>query len=368
MTDGDGASVTQSRPVERRETDTLHAGVDHLEDGVLFARVDGLVLFANQRMEMLLGGPAGDAKRKHLNDIATDNPLRHMMLHALETAGASRNVKIAIATDGAPLELLASVFPVSHDGSVCTGAILVVRDLQSVTVSVRTLQSLTQDSAQLAALGQTASKVAHDVRNPLHAMVVRAAFLRERIPDPSPDVVRSLDVLEAEIQRVAGAVDRFMEIVYPSEPAWQPVDLNSVLQELVTLLETEWRAKGVVLSVHLTMDLPVGKGDEQMLRRAFMNLMVNACQSTSRGGCVTISTEAETETLLKVTIADEGVGIPAADVERVFKMYYTTRPEGTGIGLALVRRVVDLHRGSIEILSTTGRGTTVIVRLPIVTT
>lgn len=354
---------------ERSEINTVHAAVDHLEDGILFATADGLILFANRSVEILLGGPARDAEGKHPSDIfAPDHPLRHLMLRAIESGEASRNAKIEIPTDGAPMELLASVFPVSNDGSVCTGAILVVRDLKSVAVSARTFQSLIQYSAQLAALGQITSEVAHDVKNPLHAMVVRVAFLRERIPNPSPDVIRSLDVLEAEIHRAAGVVDRFMEVVYPSELAREPVALNSVLQELATLLQAEWQAKGVVLIVHLNRDLPACKGDEQMLRRAFMNLIVNACQAMPSGGRVTILTEAETEALLKITIGDEGVGILPEDVERIFKMYYTTKPEGTGIGLALVRRVVDLHHGSIEILSTVGRGTNVIVRLPTVTT
>ena len=95
-----------------------------------------------------------------------------------------------------------------------------------------------------------------------------------------------------------------------------------------------------------------------------MNLIVNACQAMPNGGRVTVTTEAETDAYLKVTISDSGVGIPREDVERIFKMYYTTKPEGTGIGLALVRRVVDLHHGSIEIRSTVGQGTNVIVGLP----
>ena len=95
-----------------------------------------------------------------------------------------------------------------------------------------------------------------------------------------------------------------------------------------------------------------------------MNLIVNACQAMPNGGRVTVTTEPETDAYLKVTISDSGVGIPREDVERIFKMYYTTKPEGTGIGLALVRRVVDLHHGSIEIRSTVGQGTNVIVGLP----
>ena len=350
---------------ERSEINTVQAAVDHIDDGILFTTADGVILFANRSVEMVLGRPARDAAGKHLSDVfPPDHPLRRLLLRALEKGEASRNVKIEVPTDGAPLELLTSVLPVSPEGSKGAGVILLVRDLKSLAVSARTFQSLIQYSAQLAALGQITSEVAHDVKNPLHAMVVRVAFLRERIPNPTPDISRSLDVLEAEIHRAAAVVDRFSEVVYPSDLARQPVDINAILRELTTLLQAEWQAKGVVLTARLDPDLPVTKGDEQMLRRAFMNLIVNACQAMPRGGPVTVTSEAETEALLKVTIEDAGVGIPSEDVERIFKMYYTTKQEGTGIGLALVRRVVDLHHGSIEIHSTIGQGTSVIVRLP----
>ena len=350
---------------ERNEFNSVHAAVDHLEDGILFVTADGTILFANRSVEMVLGRLAKDAVGKHLGDVfPPGHPFRHLMLRAIDSGEASRSARVEVPTDGAPMELLASVFPVSTDGSACAGAILVVRDLKSVAVSARTFQSLIQYSAQLAALGQMTAEVAHDVKNPLHAMVIRVAFLRERIPNPTAEIVRSLDVLEREIQRAAAVVDRFMEVVYPSEVTRHPVDVGSVLQELATLLQVEWQAKGVVLVVQLASDPPVIKGDEHMLRRAFMNLIVNACQSMPKGGRVTISTETENGTLLKVAIRDEGVGIPPEDVERIFKMYYTTKTDGTGIGLALVRRVVDMHHGSIEILSTVGQGTSVIIRIP----
>jgi PAS domain S-box-containing protein len=352
---------------ERSEVDTVYAAVDHIEDGILFAAANGQILFANRSVEALLGPAAKDAEGRSLSDIlSADHPLRHLLLRAMETSEVSRNVKIEIPTDGAPIEVLSSVFPVSSDAGQCTGAILVVRDLKSVAVSARTFQSLIQYSAQLAALGQVTSEVAHDVKNPLHAMAVRVAFLRERIPDKTPDIVKSLDVLEAEIQRAAGVVDRFTEVVYPSDLAREPVSLNPVLQEVATLLGADWQAKGVTLATELDPALPQIRGDEQMLRRAFMNLIVNACQSMPNGGTVTISSQTEGGSL-KITIADVGVGIPPEDVERIFKMYYTTKTDGTGIGLALVRRVVDLHHGGIEILSTVGQGTKVIVRLPAAT-
>jgi PAS domain S-box-containing protein len=350
---------------ERSEIDSVHAAVDNLEDGILFAEANGLVLFANRSIESLLGAAAENAEGRPLDEVLSgEHPLLNLMRRTIDTGEATRNAQVEIVTDGKPRELLASVFPVSADGAGCAGAILVVRDVRAVAVSARTFQSLIQYSAQLAALGQITSEVAHDVKNPLHAMAVRVAFLRERIPNPTPDVVRSLDVLEREIQRAAGVVDRFMEVVYPSDLARAPVSLNPILQELATLLQAEWQAKDVVLTTRLEPDLPAVKGDEEMLRRALMNLLVNACQAMPGGGRVDISSELETEAL-RMTITDTGVGIPPEDIERIFKMYYTTKTDGTGIGLALVRRVVDLHHGSIEILSTVGQGTKVIVRLPV---
>jgi len=350
---------------ERSEIDTVHAAVDNLEDGILFAEANGLVLFANRSIESLLGSAAENAEGRPLIEVLpAEHPLLNLMRRTLDTGEASRNAQVEIVTDGKPREVLASVFPVLGDGAGCAGAILVVRDVRAVAVSARTFQSLIQYSAQLAALGQITSEVAHDVKNPLHAMAVRVAFLRERIPNQTPDVVRSLDVLEREIHRAAAVVDRFMEVVYPSDLARAPVNLNPLLQELATLLQAEWQAKDVVLTTHLEPDLPAVKGDEEMLRRALMNLLVNACQAMPGGGRVDISSELEAEAL-RVTITDTGVGIPQEDIERIFRMYYTTKTDGTGIGLALVRRVIDLHHGSIEILSTVGHGTKIIVRLPV---
>ena len=356
---------------ERADFSSVHAAVDHLDDGILFATADGRIVFANRSAEAVLGGPARDAIGNRLADVfAPDHPVRLMMQRAMEDGAAARNTKLEIPAAPGPLEMLASVFPVAGNGSACEGAILVLRDLKSVAVPTGTFESLLQYSAQLAALGEVTAKIAHDVKNPLQTMMVRIAFLRERLPGPAADVARSLDVLEAEINRASGVVDRFMEVAYPDELARLPVDVNALLREVTDLLRADWQSKGVTLTLREAADLPAIKGDaikgdEGLLRRAFMNLILNACEAMPRGGSVTVTSEAEIGSYLKVTVSDTGVGIAREDVQRIFKLYYSTKPEGTGIGLALVRRVIDLHHGSIEIQSTVGQGTTVVVRLPL---
>ena len=361
-----GKQIQSDRTRLLAERTQIQTAVDHLEDGIMFFGADGRLLFANRAGEAALGRPAPDGAGASLDDLlGADHPLRPMLRRALEEGAATRNVTVEVRTETGAVELLASVFPIAEEGTACEGAIVVTRDLKSVSVSARTFQSLIQYSAQLAALGQLTSEVTHDIKNPLHAMIVHIAFLKERLPNRPPDIARSLDIIEAEIKRADQVLNRFLEVVRPSELPLRPISLNVLLGEIASLLQTEWQPKGIAFAVTLDEGLPQVPGDEELLRRAFMNLIVNACQAMPEGGLVTITSATDEGGVIKATVTDTGTGIPPENLERIFKMYYTTKTDGTGIGLALVRRVVELHRGSVEFFSTVGRGTTVIVRLPL---
>ena len=348
------------------ERSHFQSAVDQIEDGMMLLGADGRVLFANRAVEIAVGRPANDVLGTAIDELlAPEHPLRQLARRALEHGGASRNVTVEIPAEGTPIQLLVSAFPVGQEGRACDGAILVLRDLQSVAVSARAFQSLLERSAQLVALGQVTSEVTHDVRNPLHAMMVHVAFLKERLESQPPDVRRSLDILEGEITRADGVVSRFIEAVRPAAISMMPLDLNSMLREVFALLEGQWRAKGVSLGVELDPGLPLVRGDEELLRRAFMNVVLNACQALPQGGRVTITTERDGDDFAQLTVADTGAGVPAEDLDKIFSMYYTTKRGGSGIGLPLVRRVVEMHDGDIRFLSTVGQGTRVIVRLPL---
>jgi signal transduction histidine kinase len=361
-----GKQIQSDRTRLLTERTQIQTAVDHLEDGIMFFGADGRILFTNRAGEAALGQPVQDVAGVSLDDLlGADHPLRPMLHRALEEGAATRNVTVEVRSETGAVELLASVFPIAEEGAACEGAIIVTRDLKSVSVSARTFQSLIQYSAQLAALGQLTSEVTHDIKNPLHAMIVHIAFLKERLPNRPPDIARSLDIIEAEIKRADQVLNRFLEVVRPSELPLRPISLNVLLREIASLLQTEWQPKGIAFAVTLDEALPQVPGDEELLRRAFMNLIVNACQAMPEGGLVTITSATDEGGVIKATVTDTGAGIPPENLERIFKMYYTTKTDGTGIGLPLVRRVVELHRGSVEFLSTVGRGTTVVVRLPL---
>ena len=143
-----------------------------------------------------------------------------------------------------------------------------------------------------------------------------------------------------------------------------PVDLNALLQNIVTLLGAEWQKAGIRFAFKPASSLPSITGDEESLHQAFLNILLNACQAMPTGGTVRITTEPEGRGTVKVVIADEGGGIPSEDLEKIFTLYYTTKPEGSGIGLSLVYRTVQLHDGSIDVSSEIGRGTTATIRFP----
>jgi len=226
-----------------------------------------------------------------------------------------------------------------------------------------TVQSLVTYSQRLAALGRLTSGVAHEVKNPLNAMMIHLELLKERLDAPTPEVRQSLDVIGGEIRRLDRVVQGFLRFMRPHELEFKPIEVATLLQSAVVLVEAEWQGQGIRFSIEAAPGLPAFEGDEELLRQALLNLIQNACQAMPRAGVVTVGARVENHALC-IEVADEGVGIAPDEVERIFTLYYTTKPDGTGIGLSVVYRIVQMHDGSIDVRSELGRGTTITIRLP----
>ena len=226
-----------------------------------------------------------------------------------------------------------------------------------------TVQSLVSYSQRLAALGRLTSGVAHEVKNPLNAMMIHLELLKERLDAPSQEVQQSLDVIGGEIRRLDRVVQGFLRFMRPHELALKPIDVATLVQSAVVLVEAEWQSQGIRFAVEVAPGLPAIEADEELLRQALLNLIQNACQAMPRGGFVTVGARADGHTLC-LEVTDEGVGIAPEEVERIFTLYYTTKSDGTGIGLSVVYRIVQMHDGSIDVRSELGRGTTMTLRLP----
>lgn len=335
--------------------------VDHLEDGIILFNQDRRVLFFNKATEGVVGRPLEQAVGLVLEDLLDpSHPLRPLLEQAFEEGAGFRNATIALPADGGSREFLASLFLVA-EAQKARGAMLLLKDLESI----KTLQSLISYSAKLTALGRLTSGVAHEVRNPLNAMMIHLELLREKM-DVSPEEAReSLEIIGSEIRRLDRVVQGFVKFVRPQELRLKPTDLNALLKNAAALLEAEWQKEGIRFAFELDPALPLIAADEELLRQAFLNILLNACQAMPTAGTVRIVTELEKRESVKVSVTDTGVGISPEDLDNIFKLYYTTKPNGSGIGLSLVYRIVQMHDGGVEVLSTVGQGTTMIVRLPV---
>ncbi len=355
-----GQQIQADRLKVLSEKAPLQHVVDQLEDGLIFLSQDCKILFFNKAAEALIGKSVEAVLGQPLEDILEpSHPLRPLLEPSATGVRGFRNKTIVLPHDGSFREFLVSAFAVA-DAQKTMGAMVLLKDLDSI----KTLQSLISYSAKLTALGRLTSGVAHEMKNPLNAMMIHLELLKEKLDGTPGGAHENLEVIESEIRRLDRAVLGFLKFVRPQELALHPVDLNALLSDLVTLLEAEWQKAGIRFALQVAAPLPCITGDEELLRQALLNILLNACQAMPTGGTVRITTELEDQGTVKAIIADEGVGIPSEDLEKIFKLYYTTKLEGSGIGLSLVYRTLQLHDGSIDVSSEVGRGTAMTIRFP----
>ena len=215
------------------------------------------------------------------------------------------------------------------------------------------------------ALGELASGVAHEIRNPLNAIGVVAQRLgREFTPTEDKDEYRQLTgAVRGEVDRINRIVEQFLRYARPAAPSPRPVDLAALVREMVTLVRGRFEAKGVALETDAPARL-VTMADPDLLRQALHNLLDNALDACPAGAVTTIGLQAARDKVL-LTVQDTGPGIAAADLPRIFNLYHTSKPDGTGVGLAVVDQVAAQHGGRALVASEPGRGATFTLELPL---
>ena len=222
------------------------------------------------------------------------------------------------------------------------------------------LQATIRYARKLAALGRLSAGVAHEVKNPLNAMMIHLELLRQQT---GASALPHVDVIAHEIHRLDEVVQSFLKFSRPEDLALQPLSLATVIDEIVPIVRPEAEGARIQLIVDCG-GAPDVNGDPAMLRQAFLNLALNACQAMPDGGTLRIACEPAKGRRVAIAFTDTGVGIKPEHLLRIFDLYYTTKEKGSGIGLSMVYRTVQMHDGEIEVESTPGTGTTFRVLLP----
>jgi signal transduction histidine kinase len=347
---------------ELRETrGGLQQILQNLQERLLLVSADGRVMLASPGVDVLLGSAQPMEGRNLAEIVGANHPLVALTHGALDSRETSTRVTLPSTNGNSTRPVVASVQPIKDRGEI-VGALVSLHDKETVA----RLESQLDYSERLADFARITSGIAHEVKNPLNAMVIHLELLRSKLQRISPaadDARPQIEILTSEIQRLDRVVQTFLDFTRPPRINLRPLDVNQILEETLALAAPEAERRGSTVWRSFAPDLPRIAGDADLLKQAFLNIIINGFQAMELGGRLLVSTTLEDETSVLVSIKDHGAGIEADARERIFHLYYTTKPGGNGIGLAQAFRAVQLHNGQITFDSQPNLGTTFYIRL-----
>jgi PAS domain S-box-containing protein len=352
-----GRQIHDVREVFSALKENLDQLMSTLQEGLILFTRDGRIVLVSTAAERFIGLPRGQMLGQMVEAVFDDSSrLGRIVLDAfaLRQDVPSREIEIE---HGRRVQL--SLDFISERGAPI-GALLTVRDAESV----RRIGNEIELSRRLAAIGRLTSGVAHEVKNPINAIVIHLEILRERILQLDPESRRHMDIINSEIHRLDRVVKTLVDFSRPVDLKLSALDLRSLAAEVVALAAPEARSHHVELVQNLgPQPLPV-RVDTDLMKQAILNVVINGVQAMPGGGTLTLRAFASSQTAV-LEVQDTGAGIPPEIRDKIFNLYFTTRKSGSGIGLALTYRAMQLHNGALELDTEAQKGATFRFMLPL---
>ena len=356
-----GEQIRGEKTAFTRLKENLDQLFSNLADGLLlFDNQDQLVL-ATPAVERFLGADPASLLHRTAGEIFwSDHPMDRVLREAFEDRQPvvwESEEEDEDSGEGYP-RISATVQFAQREGEQ-VGALVTVRDAGTRAQ----LEDQIAVATRLAALGRITSGVAHEVKNPLNAMVLQLEILKAKLAEQGTVVKPQIETLSSEIRRLDRVVKTFLDFTRPVELRFSETDLEQMLQEVFTLAEPQAQQNQVRLTIEKNGPIPKLKVDRDLFKQALLNLVLNGCQAMPSGGELKV-TPKKSERRVELEIADQGVGIPPEVQPRIFSLFFTTKPGGSGVGLAMAYRIIHLHNGSIDFSSEPNHGTTFRIALP----
>jgi signal transduction histidine kinase len=354
------------------EVSDLRGNIDRLlhdlEDAVFIFNRELRLVFASGSVEKFLGTERSELAGKTFGDVFPPNTTLGLLIAQVAQTGRpvrNRRVPLGFPPEmGVPaaVVLLSVDFLESLPGTALTGAGLLVRlrDPEAQRKIGRELQT----ADRLAAISRISGGVAHEVKNPLNAILLHVEVARAKLNRGETDIAPQMEIISREILRLDRVVKTFLDFTRPVELNLTNVPVQELLAEIVDLARPQAESAKIRVYMEQGADHGEVRVDHDLLKQAFLNIAVNAMQAMPEGGELRFTSTANEDTA-EIRIADTGSGIAPELREKIFRLYFTTKKEGSGIGLAMAFRIVQLHDGTIDFTSEPGKGTTFYIRLPI---
>lgn len=340
--------------------------VESLSDGLVVLDLDDRVLRWNRRLEQLFRFDRSRAIGRRLSALFPDEFVQTLLAARRDQPGGASLLRVPLASGPGdmprPLLVNAGIAPFQTADGVKAGWIVVIED---VTDRVN-LEEQLQLSEKMAAVGLLAAGVAHEVNTPLTGISSFTQMLLDQA-DPGDPRTHLLEKIERQTFRAAKIVNSLLNLARPSDGEAAPVDVNTVITDVLSLLEHQFRGSRIQVRRDLSADRPI-RGFEYKLQQVFLNLFLNARDAMPRGGWLSVSTRAAGETVT-VEVGDTGSGIPSEHIARIYDPFFTTKTDGagTGLGLSVTYGIVQEHGGTLSCESALGQGTRFILVLPAAT-
>ncbi|MBZ5604528.1 MAG: hypothetical protein LAO79_19675, partial [Acidobacteriia bacterium] len=241
----------------------------------------------------------------------------------------------------------------------------------SLDQALERMESQLDVASRLTAISHITGGVAHEIKNPLNAISLHLDLLRAQLNGPEEDVATELDILSKEVRRLDRVVKTFLDFSRPVDVKLEEIDLTALAREVADLMTPQARLAKIDMQFESSIEQAEMRGDPDMLKQVILNLVTNAldamADAKTANGFLRLRVSRDDEFIL-LEVADNGPGIPRELRAKVFQLYFTTKPKGSGIGLAMTYRAVQLHNGTIDFVSEDGRGTTFRLRFPALVT
>ncbi|HOU37518.1 MAG TPA: ATP-binding protein [Treponemataceae bacterium] len=345
------------------EYEMLDAVLDSLGTGLLICDAYHVVVQNNKAATRILPMDYHDYQERPVWACIHDPEISAFVEETIEKKETVTAREFPLNDEHTPKILSLSVMPLVKSKQV-RGTIIMIDDItdkKKEELKNRRLESL-------ASLTNLAANVAHEIKNPLgsisiHVQLVRKAVERLTGADTC-SICKYLDVVDEEMERLNKIVVDFLFAVRPISFEFTALNINELIQDLAQFLAGEFEQAGISIDLDLVKDIPQIQGDERFLRQMLINLLKNAKAAMEGGGIARLATRFDDETI-RITVEDTGTGIPDEVLNKIFEPYFTTKIDGTGLGLTMVYKVVKGHGGDITVQSRPSLGTRFTIQLPI---
>ena len=352
-----GRQVRDAKEIFSALKDNVDQIMGNLQDGLMLFTREARVVLVSASVERFLGRPRRELLGRTVNEIFTrDSTLGVLLLESFHLRRPVAQEEIE-ATNGKRVQISLD-FIQERGGQI--GALLILRDAESV----RQIEDEIEMSRRMSASGRLTRGVAHEVKNPINAIVLHLRLLQNKLQQVDPDTRRHMDIIDSEIHRLDRVVQILVDFTRPRDLRLEEMDLRRLLEDVMTLATPEAEQHGVKIVSELPASpLPV-KVDSDFMKQAILNVVLNGVQAMPGGGNLKVAGRSDGEVVV-TEIRDEGNGIPQEVHDKIFELYYTTKKDGSGIGLAQTYQILQWHYGSVDFESRVGQGTAFRLRLPL---